>query len=141
MFVVLERCGIVRSAGYGVCPNFPVAEMLSAERVAMATLAMTGTALSGHPHLFEKIFDQGLLSSHQFSDFSSFVDQHRSHSAVTNERIPILGCGPTDSVLLKEESLRSLSSYVDLATVLHDEDQTCLVAHLTHADMAAQATE
>jgi hypothetical protein len=107
---------------------------MSVERVAMATLAMSGAVLSAQPHLFEKIFDQGFLASHQFSDFSSFVEQHRSNS-LTNERIPMLGCGPTDSVLTKEEYLRSLSSYVDLATVLHDDDQTCLVAHLTHAEL------
>lgn len=108
--------------------------------LAMAATAASSPSSSSHHHILQQIYDPTLLSAHEFSDFSNFVQQHRSTVSHT-ERIPILGCGPTDSVLLKEESLRSVSSYVDLASVLHEEDRTCLVAHMTAEDMEAQGKE
>jgi hypothetical protein len=114
----------------------------------VGTLAMAATAAStppspsssSHHHILQQIYDPTLLSAHEFSDFSSFVQQHRS-TVRNTERIPILGCGPTDSVQSKEESLRLVASYVDLASVLHDLDRTCLVAHMTTEDMKAQGKE
>ncbi len=50
-----------------------------------------------------------------------------------NVKVPILACGPTDSVPKKEEELKLASSYVDFVTILHEEEKTCLVVHMTPA--------
>lgn len=108
--------------------------------LAMATSASLPSSSSHHPHILQQIYDPSLLTAHEFSDLSHFVHQYRT-TVSHQERIPILGCGPTDSVLLKEDSLRSVASYVDLATVLHADDRTCFVTHMTPEEMEAQGKE
>lgn len=99
---------------------------------ALAISILLLNSVCGSDHHFHKIFDRRLLEVHELSNLEDLVDKH--HSGIQSQQaevnVPILGCGPSAQFHEKIQELAPLSSYTEVAAMIHDEDQTCIIAHV-----------
>jgi hypothetical protein len=104
------------------------------------TLALTLMCLSSvgaSDHFFHTFFDRRLLEVHELSHVDDLVAKHHAGIKLqqTEANIPILGCGPSLQLHGKMKQLAALSSFSEVASVLHDEDETCIIAHVKGSDV------
>lgn len=99
--------------------------------VILFLLESSVTAAWNHDVL-HKVYDKRLFEVHEVQeDVSSIVDAHHSRVLLQQEDsiIPIIGCGPTIEYHKKREEVMKFATFADIATVLHADDESCMIAH------------
>ena len=96
------------------------------------TLLILPTIAGAMPHTLERIYEKRLFEVHEFDEVNTIADKHHEKISVdlSDANVPILGCGPMSDYHKKEKELSAFASFTDVASVLHDEDEACIIAHV-----------
>jgi hypothetical protein len=134
---------------------------LSSSSSSSSSLSLSSLSSSSSLTLLEKILEKNLFSSHEITfqttkkrkeinqierererERELFDDENETSviyeliksyelSLDLDQKVPILTCGSIDTLQQKEKELKMFSSYVDFVTILHEEEKTCLIVHMT----------
>jgi len=86
--------------------------------------------------VLEKVFHSDLFSAHSLSDVSAVVHSHHLRVLQADQHITVIGCGPSQSFTAKQDALLGAAKFVDIAAVRHEDNETCLIAHLPSSEVA-----